>query len=112
LHLSATDPLPVALAFQHVESFFLNTMNVEASGKPGWQRPVEHRRVLGIFSGYEERQRLAGQCDSFGFARHSNNSFWAHMVRTIIPPSAKVLNLFRNYCEIFPKGAYLGRKKP
>jgi hypothetical protein len=70
--------LPVALAFQHVESFFLNTMNVEASGKAGWQRPFEHRSVLGIFSGYEERQRLAGQCDSFGFARHSNNSFWAH----------------------------------
>ena len=62
--------LPIAFALQYVERFLLNAMNVETSRKSGWQRPFEHRRVLGVFSGHEERHRLAGQGDCLGFARH------------------------------------------
>jgi hypothetical protein len=52
--------LPLALPVQHVEGFFLNPMNMEAGGKAGWQRPIEHRRMPGVVSGHKERHRLAG----------------------------------------------------
>src|SRR5258708_7305836 len=70
--------LPLALALQHVEGFFLNTMNVEAGEKAGWQRPIEHGRALRVLSSHEERHRLACQGDFLAFTRHSNDCFCAH----------------------------------
>jgi hypothetical protein len=70
--------LPLTFALQHVEGFFLNTMDVEAGEKAGWQRLVKHTRVLRILSGHQERHRLAGQRDLFALTRHSNDWFCAH----------------------------------
>jgi hypothetical protein len=110
--------LPLALALQHVEGFFLNTMDMKAGGKAGRHCPIEHAGVSGILSGHEERHRLAGQRNFLALTRHSDNGFCVHdgspwcdasscrrNLRNMIPPTPKVVNSFRNRCKIFPNGA-------
>ena len=71
---SVADP-PLALALQHVEGFFLNTMDVKAGRKAGRHCPVKHAGVLRVLSGHEERHRLAGQGEFLPFTWHSNDYF-------------------------------------
>ena len=75
--------MPLAFAFQHIEGFFLDAVNVSAGGKTGRQRPVEHGRMLGVLSGHKEHQRLAGQRDLLALAGHADDCFRVHGIFSV-----------------------------
>jgi hypothetical protein len=70
--------LPLALSLQHVQDFFVNTMNMEAGGTAGPQRAVEDGRLPRVLSSHEERHRPAGQRNFLAFSGHSNDRSCSH----------------------------------
>ena len=51
---------------------------MEAGGKAGRQRPVEHRRMFGVLPGHQEHHRLAGQVTCLPSPGMRTTAFGAH----------------------------------